>query len=295
MIDFLKARTITAVFSLALIGVFIATGVYRLKTRGEVFSYSIDFTGGAQVLLRFAQPVSDGQIKDALGNSGWTGTSVRSFSDNEILVRLKEYSNNVTGLDARIVAALHETMPENAVVVLQSESVGPGVGSMLRWNSFYAIIWALLALLFYIAFRFWSYAFAVGAVVALAHDALIILGIFLILDREISLNVIAAILAVLGYSINDTIVIFSQIRDGLRVRSHETLEYIVNSSLNKTLKRTILTSISTALPAATMLLIGGEALFDFSLALLVGIVFGTYSSIYIASPVMMLLYSKNEK
>lgn len=295
MIDFLKARKITAIFSLVLVGAFFSAAFYKWKTKGEVFTYSVDFTGGAQLLLRSSASVSDAQVKDILTRSGWESVSVRNFSGNELLVRVKEYSNDVTGLDARMIKALESEIPDTSFSVLQSESVGPGVGEMLRWNSIYAIVLALLALLCYIAIRFWSFAFAVGAVVALAHDALIMLAIFLLLNREISINVIGAILAVLGYSINDTIVIFSQIREGIRKGAGQSLDFIVNSSLNKTLTRTILTSVSTALPVLTMLIIGGEALFDFSLALLVGIVFGTYSSIFIASPVMMLLYNKNEK
>lgn len=295
MIDFLKFRSITGIFSLVLIGLFFSAAFYKWKTKGEVFTYSVDFTGGAQVLLRSSSPVSDAQVKDLLIRNGWDSISVRSFSDQELLVRVKEYSNDVTGLDARMIAALKTGVPEVDFSVLQSESVGPGVGEMLRWNSIYAIVLALLALLCYIAVRFWSFAFAVGAVVALAHDAIVMLAVFLLLNREISINVIGAILAVLGYSINDTIVIFSQIREGLRKGAGQSLDYVVNTSINRTLTRTILTSVSTALPVLTMLIIGGEALFDFSLALLVGIVFGTYSSIFIASPVMMLLYNKSEK
>ncbi len=186
--------------------------------------------------------------------------------------------------------AIEKSMKDVQVTILQSEAVGPGVGETLRGKSIRAIVFALLAMLFYIALRFWSFGFALGAVMALFHDAILMLAVFLLLNREISINVIAAVLAVMGYSINDTIVIFSQIRDNLAKFSHESLEKIVNISINHTLRRTILTSISTGLPVLAMLILGGEALRDFSIALLVGIIIGTYSSIYIASPVMMLLY-----
>lgn len=289
MVDFLRWRAATALFSAVLIGFFVILCVYQFSTRGHVFSYGIDFTGGVQVLFRFDQPVGDDQIKSVLTQNGWGGASVRTFANNELMVRVKEFENDSKGLGERIRSVLSESFPQNKIVVLESESVGPGVGAVLRLKSIYAIIVALCALLLYIALRFWSWAFAVGAVVALAHDALVMLAIFLLFDREISINVIAAILAILGYSINDTIVIFSQIRDDFKKKTTESLEVVVNGSLNKTLKRTILTSISTAIPVLTMFLLGGEALFDISLALLVGIVFGTYSSIYIASPIMMLI------
>ena len=168
--------------------------------------------------------------------------------------------------------------------------MGTGLGDALRGKSINAIVFALLAMLAYIALRFWSFGFAIGAVIALFHDAFLMLATFLLLNREISINVVGAILAVMWYSTNDTIVIFAQIRNNLRKRSYETLSEIVNVSINQTMRRTMLTSISTGLTVGSMLVLGGEALRDFSLALLVGIVVGTYSSIFIASPIMMLMY-----
>ena len=197
------------------------------------------------------------------------------------------------GLAVRVKTVVQDQMPGNTITIRESEAVGPGVGSALRWKSFMALLVAILAMLAYIAWRFWSVAFAGGAVVALLHDVLIMIVAFLLLfNREISVNFMAALLMVLGYSINDTIVIFSRIREKLTTMSDASLYDIVNSSLNQTLRRTLLTSISTALVLLSMLLFGGEALSDFAFALLIGVVFGTYSSIYIASPVMMLLHSK---
>jgi preprotein translocase subunit SecF len=184
---------------------------------------------------------------------------------------------------------LAEQLPGYQVTIEQSDAVGSGVGESLRMKSFYAVLIALIAMLIYIAFTFWSWAYAIGAIVALFHDASVILLLFALFDFEISVNVIGAILAVLGYSINDTIVIFSQIRENRGTMGGSSLYDIVNVSLNQTLRRTILTSVSTAIPVSIMYFFGGEALKDFSFALLVGIIFGTYSSIYIASPIMMLL------
>jgi preprotein translocase subunit SecF len=151
------------------------------------------------------------------------------------------------------------------------------------------ILLSLVLMLLYIGIRFWSFGYAVGAIVALFHDALAILLFFLITDKEISINVIGAILAVLGYSVNDTIVIFSRIRDELKGKTTKKIDDVVNYCLNATLRRTILTSFATALVTVSLITLGGETLRDLSLALLIGIVFGTYSSIYIASPIMLLL------
>ena len=295
MINFLRFRTLTTVISLLIILGFVGMAVYKYQTRGQVFVYSIDFTGGTQVLLKFDKPVSGIQVKSILETHGWKGAVIREFSDQEILVRVKEFAGDAQGLGERMRAVIKENLAGYEVQILQSESVGPGVGAALRWKSVRAVVFALFAMLIYIALRFWSFAFAFGAVAALFHDALVMLALFLFLDREISANVIGAILAVLGYSINDTIVIFSQIRDDLKKMKDRSLTTIVNISLNQTLKRTLLTSISTSIPVAVMLLFGGEALRNFSLALLTGIIFGTYSSIYIASPVMMMLYHRKEQ
>lgn len=290
MIDVLKYRGLSLLVSLSIIAATIGGYVYKERSRGYAFSYSVDYTGGTQVIFKFDTPVSTSEVKEILEKKGWAGAATREFSEQEILVRVKEFSNDAKGLADRMRKALAGELKGNNVVVLQNEGVSPGVGADLRWKSFRAVFFALLAMLAYIAWRFWSAAFALGAVVALFHDAMVMLAVFLLFDREISVNVIGAILAVLGYSINDTIVIFAQIRDNLKKMKDAPLGTIVNKSINHTLKRTMLTSLSTGLTVGSMFFLGGEALRDFSLALLVGIIFGTYSSIFIASPVMMRLY-----
>jgi len=291
MIDFLKFRGLTTLFSLVMFVAFSGIAIYRQRTRGYVFSYSIDFTGGTQILLKFDRPVKASEVKKIIIEKGWKDVIARDFSPEEVLVRVKEFTHDVKGIGERLRYAVDEGFPEHKVELLQSEGVGPGIGAALRWKSIRAVLIALIAMLAYIALRFWSFSFAMGAVVALFHDAFAMLAVFLLFDRAISINVIAAILAVMGYSINDTIVIFSQIRENLKkMTTVSSLAEVVNTSLNRTFKRTMLTSISTGLPVLVMLFFGGEALRDFSIALLGGIVFGTYSSIYIASPIMMMLY-----
>jgi preprotein translocase subunit SecF len=293
MINFLKYRFVCGILSSLFLVASLGVYIYKWKTHGETFKYSIDFTGGTQVMLKFDKPASCTQLKGILEKNGWQNATIRQFSNpEEVLVRVSEYENDSKGLAERMRQAVQADMPDNNVVILGSEAVGPGVGATLRWNFMLAVIIALIAILIYIAIRFWSFAFAAGAIVALVHDPLAILGIFLMLDYEISINVIGVILAVIGYSINDTIVIFSRIRENLHKMKDATLHEIVNVSINKTLRRTVLTVVATALSVLSMLFFGGEALHDFSLALLIGIAIGAYSSIYIASPVMMALYKK---
>lgn len=288
-IDFVKYRGITALLSLTILAAFAGLSFHRYQSRGYVFTYSVDFTGGTQILLKFDQDVPGAQVKEILSKNGWDGATTREFpKENEVLVRVQEFSNDAKGLGERMRIAIAQALPDRSVEILQSEGVGPAVGEALRWKSIRAVLIALAIMLLYIAVRFLSFGFAIGSVVALFHDALMMLAVFLFLDREISVNVIGAILAVLGYSINDTIVIFSQIRQNMKKMAGQPLKDIVNAGLNHTMRRTLLTSISTGLTVGSMFFLGGEGLRNFSLALLVGIVMGTYSSVFIASPVRML-------
>lgn len=295
-INVVKYQKVCAIFSLLFFLAFGGMAWYRYKTHGEVFSYSIEFTGGTQVLFKFDKPVSAHKVKEVLQAAGWTSAITREFSDTDVLVRVKEHESDAKGLGERIHQSLEKAFPENNSSVLQTESIGSGVGSSLRWKSIYAGFLAIFLMILYIAFRFWSVAFALGAVFSLLHDALVIIAVFMFLDREISVNVVGAVLAVLGYSMNDTIVIYSQIKHNIqKFGSTMAIGDIVNLSVNQTLRRTLLVSFATTLTVMALLLLGGEALRDLSLALLVGIVFGCYSSIFIASPIMMFFYRRQAK
>ena len=295
MFDFLKYRYICLLISITVIFSIFGVFLYRIKTTGQAFNYSVEFQGGTQILLKFQKPVKPSEILSVLETNGFEGASTREFSADEVMIRVKEYVGEVDVLANKILGYIRADLPDNPVDILSSDAIGPGIGSELRWKSIRAVLIALLLMLLYIAFRFWSFAFALGSVAALFHDAIMMLGLFLLFNREISVSVIGAILAVLGYSINDTIVIFSRIRGNMKIMSGAPIAEIVNTSLNQTLKRTLLTSFSTLLTVGAMFFLGGEALRDFSLALLVGIFFGTYSSIYIASPIMVMLYRKKEQ
>lgn len=284
-INFLRYSFVTAFLSCALIG----AGVFGyIQHKG--FRYSVDFVGGTQLLVKFSKPVGSESLKHALTESGFKDVTTREFSDVDALVRVKDFSNDAKGLGEKIKDGLEQHLPsETKVTILETNAVGPGVGSALIQNSLWMLAIGLLVMLLYIAVRFWSLSYGMGAVVAIFHDALCILAVFVILDREISPNVVIAILTTLGYSINDTIVIFARIRENFVKESTKTARDIVDLSLNQTLKRTLLTSISTGLTVGSLFVYGGEALKNLSLALLVGIIVGTYSSIFIASPVMLLL------
>ena len=283
--NFLKYRVSSALFSL----VIIAAGVAGFVAKGG-FRYSVDFTGGTEVRIRFDKPENTPEIKKAVHDT-WQGTVYNVLAANEIIVRVQDSVEKVKGLDGKILATINEVSVDNPGTVMLVNSISNSVGQSL-WSKFLkAIIISLVLLLLYITLSF-QFAFAVGAVVAIAHDALIILSAFVLLDKEISIEVIGAILATLGYSINDTIIIFSQIRKNLKKEKGKRLGEIVNLSLNQTLRRTILTSLATALVVGSQFVFGGEVIRDLSFALLLGIVFGTFSSIYIASSVMMLFSSE---
>lgn len=295
MINFLKYRWLYALFSLAILGLFGAAYIHKSQTRGYALIYSVDFTGGIQVLLGFSQPIHSEQVVQILDKAGIQGAVARDFSNTEILVRVREYSGDTQGISQKIEHVLKQNLPGNTVEIKEVNAVGQGEGAAQWQKSLWAILLGLVLMLVYTWWRFWSLAYGVGVLVSLFHDAIVILGFFLLFDYEISTNVIAAILAILGYSINDTIVIFARIRENVNRLRNESMENIVNISINETLRRTLLTSFATALVVLALLIFGGPALHTFALALLIGIVFGTYSSIAIASPVMLLLYKDRNK
>ncbi|MBI2775559.1 protein translocase subunit SecF [Candidatus Dependentiae bacterium] len=294
MIDFLKYRFLYALLSAAIIVSFVGVAAYKKMTTGQIFNYSVEFTGGTQLLLGFEKPMKSSEVVEILEHQGWSGITTREFSDKEILIRTKDVPEDIAILGEKVRQTIQEKLSDNTVKVLQIDSIGEGIGKALSWNSMKAVIFGLILMLIYIAWRFWSVAYGAGAVVSLFHDAIVILLFFLITGKEISMNVIGAIMAVLGYSINDTIVIFARIRDNIKHMRTGSIEHIVNVSINQTLRRTILTTGATTLVVIALLLFGGEALRDLSLALLIGIVFGAYSTIYIANPVMLLLYKETK-
>ena len=301
--DFLGKRRLAGMISLALI----AVGIASLLVRG--LNFGIDFTGGTLVEVSYKDSVTVERVREQLKSAQFDGARIQYFgTSRDILVRLPVGTvENSAGISSEIMETLRlpylETVAESPqggvqqcvselglgeckVQMRRVEFVGPQVGGELTEKGGLAMIYALIGILIYVAWRF-EWRFAVGAVAALVHDVLITISIFSLFGLEFSLPVLAALLAVIGYSLNDTIVVFDRMRENFRkMRKGGALE-VMNSSLNQTLRRTILTSLTTLLVVVTLLLIGGEMIKGFSVALFIGILVGTYSSIFIASPVVL--------
>ena len=288
-IDWLKKKWYFLAFSL----LFSVAGVISMAshwaTIGSPVPLGVDFRGGTEVQLQFASTPDVGAIRSALSNAGIKDASVVTYnvpSANEVLVSLPE-QHNETALDQgrqQIVDALKAHYAEP--IVRDVQVVGPTVGKQLEIQAIKATLLSMLGMLVYLWFRF-QLIYGVAAVVACFHDTLITIGAFALTNQEISLTVIAAILTLVGYSMNDTIVVFDRIRENLRMSRKETLPDVVNRSINQTLSRTVLTSGLTFLTVLSLYIFGGEVLRGFSFALVVGILIGTYSSIAVASPMLV--------
>jgi preprotein translocase subunit SecF len=226
------------------------------------------------------------EVRSALTQVGFGNAEIKNFgSGKEILVRVQQQETGTEISDA-IKAEISKAFPDNPYTVQMIEKVGPKIGAELRTAAVWAVLIAMFCILIYISWRF-EFVFAVGAIVALFHDVIITLGVFSLLRLEISLNVIAAFLTIVGYSLNDTIVVFDRIRENLKVLRRETYENIINISINQTLSRTILTSGTTLIVVLVLYLFGGEVIHNFAFGLLIGIGIGTYSSIFVASPILV--------
>jgi preprotein translocase subunit SecF len=274
--DFMGKRKVAFGFSIAII----LAGLVSLASQG--LSFGIDFTGGTLIELGYEQEADVTEIRKDLADNGFADATVQYFGNNtDILIRLapREGSDSAA-LSNKAFTALSHT--DNRPELRRVEFVGPQVGDELTEDGGLAMLYALIAILVYVAFRF-EYRFAIGSIIALVHDVLITIGVFSIFQIEFDLPVLAAVLAVIGYSLNDTIVVFDRIRDIFRKFRIGDAEEIINISLNQTLTRTLVTSITTLLVLIALFVFGGEIISGFSLALIIGVVVGTYSSIYIAS------------
>lgn len=305
-IDFIGTRRIPIALSIVLV---IATFIL-LFTRG--LNFGLDFTGGTLVELNYAEPVKVAPIRQQLANAGLADTVVQHFgTSRDIMVRIpvRKDSNSST-LSNQVVGILRTNISEKLVLsrpgkaqqcsstgnkivdcqiqVRRVEFVGPQVGEELTEQGGLAMLYTLIAILVYVMFRF-EWRFAVGAIVAISHDVILTFGFFSLLQLEFSLSVLAAILAVLGYSLNDTIVVFDRIRENFRKMRKGSTAETMNISINQTLSRTIITSTTTMLTVLALFVLGGEIIRGFSIALMVGIVVGTYSSIYVATPAVLAM------
>jgi len=286
--NFLAKRKSALIISLSLI----AIGVVAFIGRGG-FNFGLDFTGGTQVEVNFAQTVEISEIRTVLAGINLGNSEIKEFgSPNEILITT-EQMEDVGNVSDTIIAALRQQFAGNNLIINRVESVGPRIGSELKTDAVYSISIALLLLVIYISFRF-KFMFALGAIIALVHDVVITLGIFSMFNKEITLSIVAALLTIVGYSLNDTIVVSDRIRENMKLLRREAFHAIVNKSLNQTLSRTIITSFTTLTVVVILFLFGGPIINDFAFALIIGVTIGTYSSLFVATPIVVYLHDRQE-
>jgi len=290
-INFIGVRRIAITLSIiAILAGIVSVGFHR------GLNFSIDFAGGTVVQLKFTNPVHNdlGKIRSVVASLGFGAPEVKRIGaddQNEIQVMVRKQPEGISVADS-VQKVLKRDYTENTFEMRRVENVGPKIGSELRTNAIIASIFSLIAILIYVGFRF-NLPFGVAAIIPLFHDSLITIGAFSIFNREISLTFLAALLTIIGYSLNDTIVIFDRIRENIKSGLRgKTLEVVINDSINQTLSRTIITSLTTLIVVACLFVFGSEAIKDFALALLIGIGVGTYSSVYIASPVLIWWHKK---
>lgn len=282
-IDFVGKKGLAIVLSLVLI----LAGLVSLVAKGGP-RYGIDFAGGTLIQVKFNQPTDAATIRGALAPLNLRGLTVQRFEGegDEFLLRAQESSAALEGLSHRITEALEGSFGEGQLELRRMEMVGPQAGRELRNRGLLAVLYAMIGILIYVSWRF-KFRFAVGAILALLHDVLFTVGIFSLLNKEIDLPVIAAFLGIVGYSLNDTIIVYDRIRENTGKIEKESFPSVINRSINETLSRTIMTSGTTLLVVLALLIFGGGVIQNFALALFIGIMVGTYSSVFVASPVLL--------
>ena len=299
-IDFMSKSSL----ALALSAILLILGLISMVVHGGP-KLSIDFKGGTLVAVNFTGPVDIDNIRSAMGNISINGQNfdfskeeIKHFADNSnVAIRIPSPDNEPTDFSSHIIEHLASIYPalvpeSQSEFILTTEKVGPKVGSELSSDAFFAILSALGLILIYISIRF-EFKFAIGAIAALTHDVLITLGVFSLLDYEISLAVIAAFLTIVGYSLNDTIVIFDRVRENMKSLKGSDFTSVINKSVNESLSRTIVTSVTTFAVVLILFLFGGEVIHNFSFAMIIGVFVGTYSSIFIASPTVIKIAEKD--
>lgn len=284
-IDFMGKRRYAFLFS----GIMVLLGIIALVQIGRgAANLGIDFAGGTAVQLKFDQPIRIDEARKALESNGLGNAELQEFGqDNKLLIRVKASTTIEEKTAEKVVAVFTKEFPANKFVVDATTEIGPTIGKKLQEDALVAIAISFAGIILYIAARF-EFRFGIAAALATFHDVLAVLGAFYALDKEITLLVVTALLTLAGYSLTDTVVVFDRIRENLRLRRRESEETMINNAVNQVLSRTIVTSLTVVLVLIPLTLFGGEVLHDFSLALLWGVIFGTYSSVFVASPLLLL-------
>jgi preprotein translocase subunit SecF len=297
MIELIKKTNINFMgrkyYAFALSGIILAIGILAVIqiARGTA-NLGIDFTGGTAVQIEFEKPFVLHEVRKALEDGGLKDVELQDMPvEKKLLIKVKKEEEKLGGFSEKIVSILSQRFPDQKLEVESTTEIGPKVGARLRKDALWAIMAATAGLLIYIAFRF-QFRFGIGATVATLHDVLAVVALFYVLNLEINLVIVAALLAIAGYSLTDSVVVFDRIRENLKARQRDPVEAVVNQSINEVLSRTIITTLTTLLAALALFFLGGEVIHDFALAIIAGILVGTYSSIFIASPIVLLWKGK---
>jgi len=273
--DFIKNRRIVYIIS----AVIILIGLISIIFQG--FNLGIDFAGGTLIQIRFDKSVSTTEVRNVLSEFNLSQSTIQNLSENEFVIRTEKINSEKR---KGILSAFRENLTD--LEILRVETVGPVIGENLKKLAIYALLFAFIGIVLYITMRF-EFKFSIISILALSHDCLIVLGIFSLLQKEITISVIAAVLTIVGYSLNNTIVILDRLRENIKFKTREPFENLINMSINQSLSRTINTALTTVIPVLALYFFGGNILSDFALALFLGMVAGTYSSIFIASPLLL--------
>ncbi|MDI9569679.1 MAG: protein translocase subunit SecF [Pseudomonadota bacterium] len=280
--DFVGKMKMAFGVSLAMIIISIASIVWH-----GGLNYGIDFAGGVLIQVKFNGPFSIDKIRESFQPLGLQNSIIQQYGPTEVVVRVAEGATDIKGLSGKVEETLVKTFGQNAVEMRRVEMVGPKVGKDLTKKALLAIMFSWIGMLVYVAWRF-EFRYATGGILALVHDTIITIGAFSLLNKEFDLTIVAALLTIIGYSINDTIVVFDRIRENSRKNIKKPLAEAINESINQTLSRTILTSLTVFIVLVALFFFGGPVIHDFAFALIVGVVVGTYSSIFIAAPIVLL-------
>ncbi|MGZ8461194.1 MAG: protein translocase subunit SecF [Candidatus Deferrimicrobiaceae bacterium] len=284
-IDFMGLKKYAFAFSsvIVLFGLFAVFQIYAGRA-----NLGIDLAGGTSLQVRFEQPVAIDQVRKILADGGFPEAGLQAVpGENIILVKVSARGTEEKMVGEKVLGLLRQGFPSNPQNVESVAEIGPAIGKKLRTDALFALFVSAAAIVFYLAWRF-EFKFGVAAAVATFHDVIMLVGIFYLLGREIDLLFITALLTIGGYSLTDTVVVFDRIRENIRLRKKSTFSETINLSVNEVLSRTVITSLTTFLACIALLLFGGVVLKDFSLALAIGIIIGTYSSIFVASPIVAI-------
>ncbi|MEK6534900.1 MAG: protein translocase subunit SecF [Thermodesulfobacteriota bacterium] len=280
--NFVRLMKPAVILSLAVIIIGIASLIWHGGP-----NYGIDFAGGTLIQIKFQNETPADKIRAAFKSIGFEGSVIQDFGPKEVIVRTAESGTDAKGLTSRVEEALGAAFGKGAYEVRRIEMVGPKVGRDLTRKAILAIIFSWIGILVYVGVRF-EFRYALGGIIALVHDVLVTVTFLSLFNKEFDLNIVAALLTIIGYSINDTIVIFDRIRENARKNTRQSLNDVINASVNQTLSRTILTSLTVFMVLVILFFFGGAVIHDFTFALLVGTVAGVYSTVFIASPIVLL-------